>query len=256
MASRTFRTEAVVLRSLRLGEADRILHLATLDHGRLGAVAKGVRKTSSKFGARLEPLSHVELELARGRGDLHTVTGVQLLASHHRSREDGYRLDAGLVGAEAILKLFPEEDPHPKAFQALVRFLELLDQVERPRTDDGKPVPGARPELDPLVLAFQLKLLWVAGYLPHLGSCAECGEEADLFGFSPRAGGAVCRRHADGAIALTPEGLAGMAALLRRPLAEAAAAGLTLRAARDCHAVITSSYAFHGGFSLRSVAQG
>ena len=256
---RSFRTEAVVLRSLRLGEADRVLHVASLEHGRLGAVAKGVRKTSSRFGARLEPLSHVELELHRGRGDLHTVTGVQLIAPHARTREDGYRLDVGLIGAEAVLKLFPEEgDPHPKAFQALTRFLDLLDELPRPAGADGKPLSaltGARPELEPLVLSLQLKLLWVAGYLPHLASCAECGAEGDLVGFSPRAGGAVCARHAEGAVRLWPEGLAGMDALLRRPLADARAAGLTPRGSRDALAVITASYEFHGGFRLRSAAR-
>lgn len=257
--ARTFRTEAVVLRSLRLGEADRILHLATLEHGRLGAVAKGLRKTTSRFGARLEPLSHVELELHRGRGDLHTVTGVQLLASHARTREDGYRLDVGLIGAEAVLKLFPEEDPHPKAFQALVRFLEVLDDLPRPTDAEGRPLSaltGARPPLEPLVLSLQLKLLWVAGYLPHLGSCAECGAEGNLNGFSLRAGGAVCDLHGDGALALSAEGLAGMDALLRRPLADARAAGLTARAARDALAVVGASYEYNGGFRLRSAAQG
>ena len=255
MATRSFRTEAVVLRSLRLGEADRIVHVASLEHGRLGAVAKGVRKTKSKFGARLEPLSHVELELHRGRGDLHTVIGVELLHSHHRSREDGYRLDVGLVAAEAMLRLFPEEeDPHPKAFQALTRFLDLLDDLPRPVGADGAPIAGARPALDPLVLSLQLKLLWVAGYLPHLGSCAECGAAGPLQGFSTRAGGAVCQRHAQGALTLSADGLAGLDALLRRPLADAHAVGLTARGGRDCLAVITASYEFNGGFRLRTVS--
>ena len=82
---RTVTTEAVVLRSFRYGEADRVLHLYTLDRGRVGAVAKGVRKTKSRFGARLEPLSHVELQLHQGSGELQTVTGVELLRSHASS---------------------------------------------------------------------------------------------------------------------------------------------------------------------------
>ena len=73
--ARSYKTEAVVLRSFRFGEADRILHVYTADRGRVGAVAKGVRKTKSRFGARLEPLSHVELMLHQGSGELHTVTG-------------------------------------------------------------------------------------------------------------------------------------------------------------------------------------
>ena len=91
MARGTYRTEAVVLRSLRLGEADRVLHLYTLDRGRIGAVAKGIRRTKSRFGARLEPLSHVEVMLHQGAGELQTVTGAQLKRSHHEVREDGYR---------------------------------------------------------------------------------------------------------------------------------------------------------------------
>ena len=256
MAERSFRTEAVVLRSLRLGEADRILHLASLEHGRLGAVARGLRKTTSKFGGRLEPLSHVELELSRGRGDLHTVTGVQLLASHQRSRDDSYRLSVGLVGAEAVLRLFPEEDAQPKAFQAFTRFLDLLDDLPRPVGEDGRPAAGASAPLEPLVLSLQLKLLWVAGYLPHLGSCAECGLEGPLHGFSPRAGGAVCKEHAQGALALSQDGLHGMESLLRSPLADANAVGLADHGARDCARVVTASYEFHGGFRLRSAAQG
>src|SRR6201984_2731904 len=107
MAPRTYKTEAVVLRSMRLREADRVPPLYTLDRGRVGAVAKGVRKTKSRFGARLEPLSHVELVLHQGGGELQTVTGVELLRSHRAAREDSYRLAVGLVGAEAMLRLFP-----------------------------------------------------------------------------------------------------------------------------------------------------
>ena len=86
MARGTYKTEAVVLRSLRYSEADRILHLYTSERGRIGAIAKGIRKTKSRFGARLEPLSHVELVLHEGSGELQTVTGVDLIASHHETR--------------------------------------------------------------------------------------------------------------------------------------------------------------------------
>ena len=107
---RTSKTEAVVLRSFRLGEADRVLHLYTADRGRVGAVAKGIRKTKSRFGARLEPLSHVELMLHQGSGELGTITGVSLIRSHHEAREDSYRLGVGTIGAEAMLRLFPEQE--------------------------------------------------------------------------------------------------------------------------------------------------
>jgi len=256
MAGRAYSTEAVVLRSMRLGEADRVLHLYTEAHGRIGAVAKGVRKTMSRFGARLEPLSHVELVLHRGRGELQTVTAAQLIRSHREAREDYYRFSVGTIGAEAMLRLFSEEEANERAFTALTRFLDLLDNHFQ-RASHHTPHAAARPTLDPLGLAFQLKLLWLAGYLPHVSGCAECSAEREpLVGYSPRAGGAVCARCAPAAeaLALTAEGIAGIEALLARPLADAAELGLSERAQRDALLVVTASYEYHGGFRLRTLA--
>ena len=247
MASRTWKTEAVVLRSIRYGEADRVLHLFTLARGRTGAIAKGVRKTRSRFGARLEPFSHVDLVLHEGRGDLHTVTGAELVRSHDAARGDSYGIAVGHIGLEAVLRLFLEGDESPRAFHALTRFLDLLDASGRPSNAD--------PRLDPLVLSFQLKLLWLAGYLPHLTGCASCGEENALVGFSAQAGGAVCRDCAEGSVPVSADGFTGMRALLERPLAGASAVGAGPLAFRDCLRVIESSYEFHGGFRLRTLAQ-
>jgi DNA repair protein RecO (recombination protein O) len=248
MAPRTYKTEAVVLRSMRLGEADRVLHIYTLDRGRVGAVAKGIRKTMSRFGARLEPLSHVELMLHQGRSDLQTVTGVELIRSHQATREDYYRLSVGLIGAEAMLRLFSEQEANDRAFTALTRFLDVLD---------GSPHAVERPALDPLALAFQLKLLWLSGYLPHLTSCAECGaEDSTLVGYSPRAGGAVCGACANQAeaLALSGDGIRGVEALLAHPLADAVGLALGERASRDALRVVTASYEYHGGFRLRTLS--
>jgi DNA repair protein RecO (recombination protein O) len=245
MAGRTYRTEAVVLRSFRLGEADRVLHLYTLDRGRVGAVAKGIRKTKSRFGGRLEPLSHVDVMLHQGSGELQTVTGVELVRSHHRAREDRYRLAVGLVGAEAMLRLFTEQERNPRAFQALTRFLDLLDEL---------PQREARPALDPLALSFQLKLLWLSGYLPHLTSCADCGAtDRPLVGYSARAGGAVCRECSDGALVLSAAGLGAAESLLARPLAGARDVPMTSRSARDTLGLITSAYEYFGNFRLRAL---
>ncbi|HEY7196517.1 MAG TPA: DNA repair protein RecO [Gaiellaceae bacterium] len=243
---RSWKTEAVVLRSIRYGEADRVLHLFTLERGRVGAIAKGVRKTRSRFGARLEPLSHVELVLHEGRGELHTVTGADLLRPHDPSRVDGYRLAVGHIGLEAVLRLFLEHDANPRAFHALVRFLDVLDETEPPELP-------ATPALDPLVLSFQLKLLWLAGYLPHLAGCASCGEPGPLVGFSPQAGGAVCASCEAAALPLSAEGFEGIRALIERPLSEAHGASLGARARRDTLRVVESSYEFHGGFRLRTL---
>jgi DNA repair protein RecO (recombination protein O) len=245
VAGRAYKTEAVVLRSLRFGEADRVLHLYTLERGRIGALAKGIRKTKSRFGARLEPLSHVELMLHQGAGELQTVTGVELDRSHRAAREDSYRLAVGLVGAEAMLRLFTEQERNPRAFEAVTRFLDLLDGLE---------ARAERPALDPLVLSFQLKLLWLSGYLPHLTGCSECGGQGEpLVGYSPSAGGAVCRACADGALSLSPAGICGIEALLAHPLAEARSVGLADRSARDALAVITSAYEYFGNFRLRTL---
>jgi DNA repair protein RecO (recombination protein O) len=246
--ARTYTTEAVVLRSLRLGEADRIVHLYTLDRGRIGAVAKGIRRTKSRFGGRLEPLSHVTLQLHQGSGELQTVTGADLVRPHGAVRDDAYRLAVGLIGAEAMLRLFPEQERNERTFTALTRFLDVLDEDDRARR-------MSRPALDPLALSFQLKLLWLSGYLPHLTSCAECGaDDVPLVGYSPQAGGAVCRADARDAFALSAAGLAGIEALLSSPLAAAAGAGLTERAARDALRVVTASYEYHGGFRLRTLS--
>jgi len=239
---RGYKTEAVVLRSIRFAEADRVLHLYTLERGRVGAVAKGIRRTKSRFGARLEPLSHAELMLHQGSGELSTVTGASLIRPHSEAREDPYRLAVGLVGLEAMLRLFTEQERNPKAFEALTRFLDALDASER---------NGEDPALDPIALAFQLKLLWLSGYLPHLTSCAECASEGPLVGYSPRAGGAVCERCSADALPLSGKGIRGIEGLLGSPLAEATIAP---GPAQEALRVITASYEYYGGFRLRTLA--
>ena len=144
-----------------------------------------------------------------------------------------------------MLRLFTEQEANPRAFQALTRFLELLDDLAPATT---------RPALDPLVLSFQLKLLWLSGYLPHLTSCANCGaDDLQLIGYSPSAGGAVCATCGAGALALSPAGIAGIEALLAQPLAAANGAGLSDRAARDALTVITAAYEYFGNFRLRTL---
>jgi DNA repair protein RecO (recombination protein O) len=248
VSSRTFKTEAVVLRSIRFSEADCVLHLYTLERGRVGAIAKGVRKTKSRFGARLEPFSHVELMLHEGRGELHTVRGADLLRSHEHSRADGYRMAVGHIGLEAMLRLFVEQDASAPAFNALTRFLDLLDDVE-------STLP-AQPALDPLVLSFQLKLLWLSGYLPHLAGCAACGKEKPLVAFSPQAGGGVCAECAAGAVAISADGFEAVRGFLERPLADAQTPPSSMRGLRECLRMIESSYEYHGGFRLRTLAHG
>ena len=175
-----------MLRSFRLGEADRVLHLYTLERGRIGAVAKGIRKTKSRFGARLEPLSHVDLMLHQGAGELQTVTGVQLIRSHHDVRETAVPARCRPARRRGDAAASSPNRRERTRFQALTRFLGLVEGLE-PRS--------ARAAFDPLALSFQLKLLWLSGYLPHLTSCAELWlrDRAASSVTRRAAGGAVCR---------------------------------------------------------------
>jgi DNA repair protein RecO (recombination protein O) len=186
---RAVKTEAIVLRSMRYGEADRILHLYTPARGRVGAIAKGVRRSRSRFGGRLEPFFRLKIELHEGRGELLTVTGAQTVDAHARLREDARALDAAARACDAVGRLFETSEPHPGVFNLLCRKLQLLDQQVGGGEQAGAIAPiAARAG----ALAFRLKLLLAAGLAPQLGSCASCGEREHLVGFSGAAGGVVC----------------------------------------------------------------
>lgn len=173
------KSEAIVLRSMRYGEADRILHLYTPHRGRVSAIAKGARRASSRFGGRLEPFFRLKIELHEGRGELLTVTGAQTVDGHARLRGDARALDAAARACDAVGRLFETSEPHPGVFNLLCRKLALLDE---------DPSGATRAS----ALAFRMKLLVTAGLAPQLGSCACCGEHDGLAGFSGAAGGVVC----------------------------------------------------------------
>src|SRR5436305_5335126 len=103
---RPLKSEAIVLRSIRYGEADRIIHLYTPHRGRLGAIAKGARRSRSRFGARLEPFVQIRALLREGRGDLYTVTGVDTVAMHPALREHAGTIDAAARACDAVARLF------------------------------------------------------------------------------------------------------------------------------------------------------
>lgn len=121
------KTEAIVLRSLRYGEADRILHLYTPRRGRVSAIAKGVRRVRSRFGGRLEPFFRLQLDLHEGRGELLTITGAQTVEAYPRLRTDARALDAAARACDAVGRLFETDEPHPGVFNLLCRRLSLLD---------------------------------------------------------------------------------------------------------------------------------
>jgi DNA repair protein RecO (recombination protein O) len=226
------KTEAVVLRSMRYGEADRILHLYTPQRGRLSAIAKGVRRARSRFGGRLEPFFRLNAELHEGRGELLTVTGAQTIAGHARLRGDVRALDAAARACDAVGRLFETGEPHPGVFNLLCRQLSLLDEQAAhvplgPGGTPGAPEaavgPGAAGRAG--ALSFRLKLLLAAGLAPQLGACANCGEPDHLVGFSGAAGGVVCSACEAGSFALDEQAHGFMTEALGRPLTEAPSAG-------------------------------
>jgi DNA repair protein RecO (recombination protein O) len=206
------KSEAVVLRSIRFGEADRILHLYTPARGRIGAIAKGARRTKSRFGARLEPFFRIGIELHEGHGELLTVTGAQTIAAYPRLRCDARSLDAAARACDAVSRLFDTNEPHPHVFNLLCRQLALLD--EQP----GEAIRARS-------LAFRMKLLHAAGIAPQLGACAHCGETEHLVGFSGAAGGVVCSACEAGSFPIGVEAHGFMTGILQSPLAEAPIAG-------------------------------
>jgi DNA repair protein RecO (recombination protein O) len=235
------KTEAIVLRSLRYGEADRILHLYTPGRGRVGAIAKGVRRARSRFGGRLEPFSHVALVLHEGRSDLLTVTSADTVAPHARLRSDAGTLDAAARACDAVARLFETSEPHPEVFNLLRSELMLLD------ADHGRATHHNQ-------LAFRLKLLLAAGLAPQLAACASCGEREHLVGFSGAAGGVVCAACEASSFPLGEEAHAFMVGALGRPLAEAP--GAAPRALRQAERAIAETVEHHAHLRLRPAAAG
>jgi DNA repair protein RecO (recombination protein O) len=241
VAGKSVKTEAVVLRSIRYGEADRILHLYSKDRGRLGAIAKGARKPKSRFGGRLEPFFRLDLILHEGRSDLMTVTAVTTVEGYPRLRSSGPALSAGARACDAVLRLLDSAEPNPPAYSLLCRYLALLD-------DPTEPEP-ARLEV---ALAFRLKLALVAGFAPELASCARCGEAGHLAGFSGAAGGVVCAGCEAGSFALSEEGHSFMVEALAQPLAAAPPAEPL--ALRQVERAVGETLEHHAHVQLRAAA--
>jgi DNA repair protein RecO (recombination protein O) len=241
VAGRPLKTEAVVLRSLRFGEADRILHLYTRDRGRISAIAKGVRRAKSRFGGRLEPFSHVSLVLHEGRSDLMTVTGADSVRPHRRLKEHAATLDAAARACDAVGRLFETSEPHPEVFHLLLNELALLDADPANATHANQ-------------LAFRMKLLLAAGLAPQLGACASCGEREHLSGFSGAAGGVVCSSCEAGAFALGEEAYDFLVGAVGHSLAETPQA--SERALRQAERAIAETVEHHAHLRLRPALSG
>ncbi|MGH2955162.1 MAG: DNA repair protein RecO [Solirubrobacterales bacterium] len=246
------KTEAIVLRSIRYGEADRVLHLYSSTRGRIGAIAKGVRRPRSRFGGRLEPFFRLDLVLHEGRGELATVTAAHTLAAHPSLRASGGALTAAARGCDAVLRLCDAEQPNPPAYNLLCRYLALLDGG-----DGAPPAEGPPSELDgaaglATALAFRLKLALAAGFAPELASCARCGEGGEMHGFSGAAGGVVCAACERDGFELSADAHRFMVEAIGRPLAEAP--GASPRALRQAERAISETLEHHAHVRLRAAA--
>ena len=181
----TYRDEAVVLRTHKLGEADRIITLLSRRNGKIRAVAKGVRRTTSKFGGRLEPFSHIDAQFATGR-TLDVVTQAVTLHAYTEPLGGDYSAyTAGQVILETADRLVAEErEPSLQQFLLLIGALNALTAG----TSDGPRPPSM------IMDSYLLRSVAVAGWAPSLSDCAKCGLTGPHEAFNPQAGGMVCRR--------------------------------------------------------------
>jgi len=237
VGSRFLTTEALVIGSMRYREADRIVTLYTRERGRLGAVAKGVRRTKSKVGGRLEPFSLVRTSLYSGRG-LYTIVGVDTLRTFQGVRDELFRMEEGARLFAAVRHLFPVEEGSAPAFNLLVRGIARLADAE-----DRAAAAG-------VVLATRLKLLSLLGYAPEVSCCAACGSGDLPYGFAPSLGGIVCEScaatSAVSCFALSGGAVSTLRTLLDNPLAEIEGFELDERALAEVEQVVAQTLAHHG----------
>ena len=235
---RLYRDVGVVLRTYKLGESDRIIVVLTAENGKVRAVAKGVRKTTSKFGARLEPMSHVRLLLYRGR-ELDIVSQAESVEPLAPLLSTLDRASQGMAVLEAADQLSMEREPAPNLYRMLVGVLRTI--AERPA---------------PLVVpAFYWKLLAAEGLRPELDACVRCGDappDVALVAFDLQEGGVLCRSCRSGQ-AISADALT----LLRGILGGALNAALTAPESPATHEVgvlATRALEHHLERRLRAVA--
>jgi DNA repair protein RecO (recombination protein O) len=234
-----YKEQGVVLRRVKLAEADRIVTIMTQGSGKIRAVAKGVRKTTSRIGARLEPFTHVSLLLYRGRGSLDTVSQVEIIAPHRSLRSDYGLITAGEAMLEAVDKVAEEHERNIRLFLLLLSGLRALET--RP------PDPTAVAE------SFLLKLLSASGFHPSLIACAVCGaRDPELF--SSGQGGAVCSGCAEhGAGPVSAGALALLAGYARADLPAVGSSVMDGPVRREARAMLYGFVEYHLERRMRSL---
>ena len=230
-----YRDSAVVLRNYKLGESDRIIVMMTSQHGKVRAVAKGIRKTKSRFGARLEPLSHIDVQLYQGR-NLDIVTQVDLIGSSYLLHQDLDRLLQGISMLEAVDHISIDRVPTPYLYRMLVGAISELSK-----------------HASPIVLAaFYWKLLAAEGVTPEINMCVGCMSDGELVAFDLLEGGAQCRSCRTG-VSITPQALELLGQILGGQLIEALAREETAATAEVTH-LATQSMEHHIERRLKSVS--
>ncbi|HMG42771.1 MAG TPA: DNA repair protein RecO [Acidimicrobiales bacterium] len=230
-----YHERGVVLRTYKLGEADRIVTFLTRDRGKVRAVAKGVRKTKSRFGGRLEPPSHVELLLYEGR-ELDIVTQAETLDHFGPLRDDYERLSRAVSMLEAADHVVQERQANPRLYRMLVGALQALASRDTPL----------------VVPAFFLKVLSLEGYRPQVDECALCGAEDGLVSWAIEEGGLRCSAHRQGP-AISPEAVVVLQRILGGQLSDALNEPPSPHTAEIDH-LATKALEHHLERRLRSVA--
>lgn len=230
-----------MLRTHKLGESDRIITLLTRQHGRVRAAARGVRKTSSKWGSRLEPFNYVDLQLAEGRGNLDTIAQAETRTPFNATLGNDYeRYTAGTAMLETADRLASEDkQPMLQQFLLLVGGLRAMTSGEH----------GASQVLD----SYLLRSLAVAGYAPSFDHCVRCGTEGPHRWFNPSAGGVMCATcRLPGSASPAPGSLVALGALLAGewPVVHAAEP----RHLKEASGLVAAYLAWHLERGLRSLA--
>jgi DNA repair protein RecO (recombination protein O) len=234
-----YKDQGIVLRSVKLGEADKIVTILTQSSGKVRAVAKGIRKTTSRFGARLEPFTHVNLMLYRGRGSLDTITQAEILSPHLEIRRDLGRFAAAETMVEATDKVAEEHEKNVRLVLLLLGGLRALDA--------GPADPAAVAE------SFLLKMLSLSGFHPALTACAVCGDP-DVRLWSSGLGGAVCGGCADiGAVAVSSDALGLLSTLAQADLVDAGATVTDERVRKEARGFLVGFTEYHLERRMRSV---
>lgn len=238
-----YKAEAIVLRSRVYGEADRILVLYTKEVGKLSAIAKGVRKTTSRLRGAVQLFNHTQLVLYTGK-TLDTVTQGEAEEQFSYLEQDLELFTAASYCAELVDRLTPDREPQPRVFYLILSTLRALK--------DGNPELVAR--------VFELKLLDILGYRPRLNGCVMgdhpvAGEGAQQVWFSIERGGVLCpacAQHCKEAIPLSPAVISVMGYILRSPLNQAVKAKISPKILREMAALLQRFLTYHGDVKLQS----